>query len=99
MRKFFLLITLLPAIALAKPINLQQATIQSIHDAMKKHTLTCEALIQQNLNFIKRYDLALNRGAPINAFAASLSFFPDFSATNFTSSGFSLSFITGEPLI
>ena len=61
----------LPLLSIAKDnqaFTLEGDTIQSVQTAIKYHKLTCVQLIRLYLNRIKKYDLALNRGTPINAF-------------------------------
>jgi len=50
--------------------HLQKATIDSVQTAIKKRRLTCVQLVERYLDRIKKYNLALNRGAPINAYAS-----------------------------
>ncbi len=50
--------------------QLDNATISSVHTAMKAHKLTCIELITRYLTRIKIHNLNLERGAPINAFVA-----------------------------
>lgn len=48
--------------------SLEEATIESIHDAIKNHQITCEALVNKYLERIKLYNLSISKHAPINAF-------------------------------
>jgi len=50
------------------PFSLEEATIESIHDAITNHQITCEALINKYLERIKQYNLNISKHAPINAF-------------------------------
>jgi amidase len=47
---------------------IEEATIQSIHTAIKNHQMTCEQLINAYLDRIKKYNLTSSKKAPINAF-------------------------------
>ncbi|HEX4044041.1 MAG TPA: amidase [Gammaproteobacteria bacterium] len=68
-----LLLSVLNHLALAKPekssasFQLEEATIQSIHTAIKKRQLTCEQLVQAYLDRIKKYNLSVDDKPPINA--------------------------------
>ncbi len=44
-----------------------ESTIASLHDAMTHQSLTCREVIEHYIDKIKRVNLALNRGAPLNA--------------------------------
>ena len=48
---------------------LEEATIQSVHVAIKQHTITCEQLINLYIDRIKKYNLSVDETAPINAIA------------------------------
>ena len=50
--------------------QLVDATVDSVHLAMKSGQLTCVELVTSYLNRIKQYNLSLSHGAPINAFTA-----------------------------
>lgn len=54
----------------SNPFQLVDATIDSVHTAMQQRTLTCVQLVDSYLNRIKRFNLDLTRGAPINALVA-----------------------------
>jgi len=47
---------------------IEEATIESIHDAIKNHQITCEALVNKYLERIRLYNLSISKHAPINAF-------------------------------
>lgn len=47
-----------------------EATIDSIHTAMKNHQLTCEQLIQLYLERIKKFNLSADKQPPLNAITA-----------------------------
>jgi amidase len=49
-------------------LSLEEATIESIHHAIKNHQTTCEELINKYLERIKLYNLSVSRHVPINAF-------------------------------
>lgn len=48
--------------------KLEEATIDSVHEAMKNHQITCTQLINAYLTRIKKYNLSISNKAPINAF-------------------------------
>lgn len=48
---------------------LEEATIQSIHTAIKQHRITCEQLVNRYLDRIKKYNLSIDNNPPINAIA------------------------------
>ena len=48
--------------------NFDDATVDSIHVAIKKHHITCEQLITLYWERIKKYNLSSRKKAPINAF-------------------------------
>lgn len=50
--------------------QLTQNTIASVHQNFNNHKYSCEQFISSYLNKIKKYNLALNRGAPLNAYVA-----------------------------
>ena len=68
-----LIISLLIFFIVKRNINqkflLEEATIQSIHLALKQHTITCEQLINLYIDRIKKYNLSVEKKAPINAIA------------------------------
>jgi amidase len=47
--------------------QLEEATIDSVHQAIKAHQLNCEQLVTTYLNRIKQYDLSVKTRPPINA--------------------------------
>ncbi|KTD10997.1 amidase [Legionella gratiana] len=49
--------------------SLEETTINSIHNALKNHQLTCEQLVNLYLERIKKYNLSTAEFAPINAFS------------------------------
>lgn len=49
--------------------NLEEATIDSVHEAIKNHQITCTQLITAYLSRIKKYNLSIRKKAPINAIA------------------------------
>lgn len=51
-----------------QPFVLEEATIESIHHAIKNHQLTCIELVNQYLERIQQYNLNVANHAPINAF-------------------------------
>jgi amidase len=57
---------------LATPVNdkftLEEATIQSIHDALNAKQISCEQLTLAYLNHIKKYNLSSQKETPLNAF-------------------------------
>ena len=50
--------------------QIEEASVESIHDALKEGKIDCEQLIQSYLDRIKKYNFSLTRGAPLNAFVA-----------------------------
>ena len=64
---FFLALLANPTLAQMQ-FNLEEATIDSIHTAIKNHQITCTQLITAYLNRIKKYNLSVDKAAPINAF-------------------------------
>ena len=50
------------------PFFLEEATIESIHNAIKNHQITCKELVNKYLERIKLYNLSISKHAPINAF-------------------------------
>jgi len=50
------------------PISLEEVTIESIHNAIKNHQISCEELVNNYLERIKLYNLSISKHAPINAF-------------------------------
>lgn len=48
--------------------SLEEATIESIQNAIKNHQINCEGLINKYLERIKLYNLSISKHAPINAF-------------------------------
>jgi len=52
------------------PFNINDATIDTVHQAIKSHQLTCLLLVKQYINRIQRYDLNTDYGPPLNAFVA-----------------------------
>ena len=65
----------IPAKSVAKQIDskkyqIEEATIESIHEAIKQGRISCEQLIHSYLHRIKKYNFSLQRGAPLNAFVA-----------------------------
>ena len=66
---------LLPEKTIAKQIDsekyqIEEATIESIHEALTEGRANCEKLIHSYLHRIKKYNFSLKRGAPMNAFVA-----------------------------
>lgn len=51
------------------PFSLEEATIKSVHAAIKQHQITCEQLVNTYIDRIKKYNLSVNKKAPINAIA------------------------------
>lgn len=51
------------------PFSIEEATIASVHAAIKDHQLTCEQLVMAYIDRIKKYNLSVNEHAPINAIA------------------------------
>ena len=51
-------------------ITQQKNTITSVHKNLKSGKYSCVELVNRYLAKIKKYDLALNRGAPLNAYVA-----------------------------
>lgn len=49
--------------------DLESVTIDSIHSAIQNHQLTCLQLFTVYLDRIKKYNLSINRRAPINAWS------------------------------
>ncbi|MCK4869482.1 MAG: alpha/beta fold hydrolase [Gammaproteobacteria bacterium] len=47
--------------------QLIDATISSVHKAIKSRQLTCEQLVRMYINRIKKYDLDVTNGPPLNA--------------------------------
>lgn len=64
------LLSVFSQMLLAKPdMNIIDATVYEIHQALKSHQITCEQLTHMYLTRIKQYDLSVAHGkAPINAF-------------------------------
>ncbi|MBA2367720.1 MAG: amidase [Candidatus Protochlamydia sp.] len=54
----------------APPFQIVEATISSVHAAIRKNELTSVELMTLYLERIKAYNLELSRGAPINAFVS-----------------------------
>lgn len=48
--------------------SLEEATIQSIHHAIRNNEISCETLVNQYIERIKIYNLSISKNAPINAF-------------------------------
>lgn len=53
-----------------KPFQLEGAAIADVQQAMLAGQLSCVELVNDYLDRIRRYDLSMDRGAPINAIAA-----------------------------
>lgn len=74
MHKFFALLSILIGGSIAAqdppPFQIVEATIDSIHAAIKKNELTSAELMGLYLDRIKACNLDLSRGAPINAFVS-----------------------------
>ena len=51
------------------PFPLEEATIHSIHFAIKQHQMTCEQLVNAYIDRIKKYNLSAGKKPPINAIA------------------------------
>lgn len=49
--------------------SIEEATINSIHTAIRNHQITCEQLVDLYLDRIKKYNLSVQKQAPINAIA------------------------------
>lgn len=66
----FALLTAATSVAIANhhPQIIEEATIASIHHAIKNHQITCEQLVNQYIERIKSYNLSAATHAPINAF-------------------------------
>lgn len=54
----------------AKPFSIENASIDSITQAIKTQQITCQHLILQYLTRIQQHNLDLSRGAAINAFTS-----------------------------
>jgi amidase len=70
-KKIFLalFIFLQPSLLLAQEtFILEEATIASLHDAIKGHKTTCEQLIKAYFQRIQQYNFTIKQTAPINAF-------------------------------
>jgi amidase len=66
----FLVLSTVSHLAIAdNKFVLEDATISSIHTAIQKHQLTCEQLVTAYIDRIKKYNLSVNKKAPINAIA------------------------------
>ena len=65
-----LLILSINAIAHEPAFDIVEATIDSVHSALKENKVTVEQLIAAYLQRIQQYNLDLSRGAPINAFVS-----------------------------
>jgi len=78
-RKFILFLILFiishPTLAIVAPttspqepnFKINEATIDSVQTAIKRHQITCEQLIKEYINRIKNYNLSVNSKPPINA--------------------------------
>lgn len=51
------------------PFPLEEATIRSIHTALKKHEITCEQLVNAYIDRIKKYNLSASNKPPLNTIA------------------------------
>ena len=57
-------------VGIAQSIAWQQLTITRVHLLMQRHQLSCQQLVAHYLERIRRYDLSLQAGAPLNAIVA-----------------------------
>lgn len=50
--------------------TLEEATIHSVHSALKEKQISCESLVNAYLDRIKKYNLSTKENAPLNAFTS-----------------------------
>lgn len=55
---------------IANAFSVEELTITQLHGALVRRQVTCEQVVLKYLDRIKRYNLDLHRGAPINAIVA-----------------------------
>lgn len=62
-----LFITITIAATPDQPFELEDADIDSVHTALKTHSLTCKQLVKAYIARIEKYNLSINPKPPINA--------------------------------